>query len=318
MSSLVTGAGGFVGQWLIRSLLDRREKVTGFTFGPPSESGILTSAQRNSVDWVEGDIRDKNSIEAAIDRSSPDAIYHLAGITFVPQAGADPTTTYEVNTLGSAKLLSAVARARGAGMSSPRVLIVGSAEQYGAHDRSEFPLRESAAQRPVTVYAASKAAQETIALQAFSGFGIDVIATRSFNHSGPGQERRFLLPGIVNRIRALAKSGGNRLPIGNTAVARDFLHVADVASAYIALVERGRPGEVYNVSSGKGWSVEELVELALRITGVAAKLERDESLMRQVDVEWLVGDNARLCAQTGWAPTRGMEDIVRDLWHADS
>ena len=318
MSSLVTGAGGFVGQWLIRALLDRREKVTGFTNGPPSESGILNSEQRNAVEWVEGDIRDSSSIETAIDRSSPDAIYHLAGITFVPQAGADPTTTYEVNTLGVARLLSAVARNRGSGMSSPRVLIVGSAEQYGAHDRSECPLRETAAQRPVTVYAASKAAQETIALQAFSGFGIDVIATRSFNHSGPGQERRFLLPGIVNRIKSLAQGGGNQLPIGNTTVIRDFLHVTDVVAAYIALVERARPGEVYNVCSGKGWSVEDLVELALRITGVDAILKRDESLVRHVDVEWLVGDNAKLRTQTGWTARRSLEDIVRDLWHTDS
>jgi GDP-4-dehydro-6-deoxy-D-mannose reductase len=318
VSSLVTGAGGFVGQWLIRSLLASGEKVTGFTYGPPSENGILKPEQRNAVDWIEGDIRDQSSIESAIDRSLPDAIYHLAGITFVPQAGADPTGTYEVNTLGVARLLSAVVRARGAGMSSPRVLVVGSAEQYGAHDRSEHPLRESAAQRPATVYAASKAAQETIALQAFKGFGIDVIATRSFNHSGPGQEPRFLLPGIVNRIKSLAQNHGRQLPIGNTAVIRDYLHVADVATAYMALVERGRPGEVYNVSSGKGWSVGELVELALRITGVSATLQRDESLVRPVDVEWLVGDNARLCAQTGWAPKRGVEDIILDLWHSDS
>jgi GDP-4-dehydro-6-deoxy-D-mannose reductase len=318
VSSLVTGAGGFVGQWLIRSLLDRNENVTGFTFGPPSENGILTAEQRQAVDWVEGDIRDRRSIEKALGRSSPDAIYHLAGITFVPQAGADPTTTYEINTLGAARLIAAVAQARDAGKISPRVLIVGSAEQYGAHDRNECTLSETAEQRPVTVYAASKAAQEIIALQAFSGFGIDVIATRSFNHSGPGQEARFLLPGIVSRIKSVARSGGNRIPIGNTKVVRDFLHVADVAAAYIALVERGKPGEVYNVCSGNGSTVDELVETALRVTGVDATLQPDQSLVRRADVEWLVGDNAKLRAQTGWGPKFGVTDIVEDLWQADS
>lgn len=318
MSSLVTGAGGFVGQWLIRSLLNRDERVTGFTFGPPANNGILGPAQRNAVDWVEGDIRDTESIQASIDRCLPDAIYHLAGITFVPQAGADPGATYEVNTIGAARLLLAVARARDAGRISPRVLVVGSAEQYGAHDRSECPLKESAQQKPATVYAASKAAQEIISLQAFRSSGIDVIATRSFNHSGAGQEARFLLPGIVNRIKSLRQSGGKDLPIGNTTTTRDFLHVADVAEAYIALIERGQPGEVYNVSSGQGRTVQELVELALRVTGVDARLQRDESLVRPVDVEWLVGDSAKLRDQTGWAPKFGVEDVVGDLWHADS
>ena len=318
MSTLVTGAGGFVGQWLIRSLLASGEKITGFTYGPPREAGILSSEQRNAVRWIEGDIRDPSSIGSAIDSALPDAIYHLAGVTFVPQAEADPTGAFEVNSLGVVRLLSAVGRARSAGMKSPRVLIVGSAEQYGAHDRSESPLRESAAQRPATVYAKSKAEQENLALQAFLGLRIDVIATRSFNHSGRGQEPRFLLPAIVNRIKALSQNDGSVLPIGNTATIRDYLHVTDAVSAYIALVERGKPGEVYNVSSGKGWSVGELVETALRITGVDATMQRDESLVRPVDVEWLVGDNAKLSAQTGWAPKHGVEDIIRDLWHADS
>ena len=307
-----------MGQWLVRALLASGEKVTGFTYGPPSESGILTREQREAADWIEGDIRDQSSIQSAIDSSSPDAIYHLAGITFVPQAGVDPTATYEVNTMGVAHLLSAVVRARGKGKRSPRVLIVGSAEQYGPHDRNENPLRENAAQTPVTVYAASKAAQETIALKGFPGFGIDVIATRSFNHSGPGQERRFLLPGLIDRIKSLAQKKGGQLPIGNTAVVRDFLHVEDVVAAYIALVVRGQPGEVYNVSSGKGWSVGELVELALRITGVDATPQPDQSLMRPVDVPWLVGDNGKLRSHTGWAPKLGVEDIIRGLWHADS
>jgi GDP-4-dehydro-6-deoxy-D-mannose reductase len=317
VSSLVTGAGGFVGQWLIRALLAKGEKVTAFTYGPPSENGVLNSKQRADVIWVEGDVRDQASIETAIDSAAPDAIYHLAGITFVPQAGADPTATYEVNTLGAARLLSAAARARGSRNRSVKVLIVGSAEQYGPHDRAECPLPETAVQRPTTVYAASKAAQETIALQAFRGLGIDVIATRSFNHSGPGQERRFLLPGMVSRIKSLARNHGTHLPIGNTAVVRDFLHVADVAAAYMALVARGRPGDVYNVSSGKGWSVGELVELAFRITGVNVTPQPDKSLIRPVDVEWLVGDNAKLCSHTGWAPTLDVEDILRDLWLAD-
>lgn len=318
MSSLVTGAGGFVGQWLIRALLARGEKVSGFTFGAPAGIGILTAQERGAADWIDGDIRDTSSVEAALERSAPDAIYHLAGVSFVPAAGNDPATTYEVNTMGAARLLAAVARLRDSGKRSPKVLIVGSAEQYGPHDRREGPLPETATQKPVTVYAASKAAQETIALQAFAGFGLEVIATRSFNHSGPGQDSRFLLPGVVGRIKSISDSGSRRLPIGNTTVVRDFLHVRDVVRAYIALVERGKPGEVYNVSSGKGWTVQELTRIALDIAGVDADLERDDSLARRADVEWLVGDNTRLRDATGWAPELGVHDVIRDLWRARS
>jgi GDP-4-dehydro-6-deoxy-D-mannose reductase len=317
VTSFVTGASGFVGQWLIRALLDRGEQVAGLTFGAPT-IGILTPEQHDAVDWIEGDIRDTRSIENALKRSKPGAIYHLAGVTFVPAAGADPIATYEVNTLGAARLLDAVARLADSAKRLPRVLIVGSAEQYGAHEASECPLGETVAQRPATVYAASKAAQEVIALQAFAGLGVPVIATRSFNHSGPGQQPRFLLPGLVERIKLLARSGGKQLPIGNTNTVRDFLHVEDVVAAYIALIERGRPGEVYNVSSGKGWSVGELVDLALTVSGVDAVPERDASLVRHVDVEWLVGDNTKLREATCWAPKRTLEAIIRALWQAAS
>jgi GDP-4-dehydro-6-deoxy-D-mannose reductase len=316
VTSLVTGAGGFVGQWLIRALLERGEQVTGFTFGPPSRIGALTPAQETAVTWVEGDIRDGSAVDAALEEATFDAIYHLAGVTFVPAAGKDPTTTYEINTLGAARLLAAVARVRTSSKRSPRVLIVGSAEQYGAHDRRECPLPESAAQKPLTVYAASKAAQETIALQAFAGSGLDVLVTRSFNHSGPGQNPQFLLPGIVGRIKALARRGSRRLPIGNTEVIRDFLHVHDVTRAYIALVENGKPGEAYNVSSGKGWTVRELTEMALKEAGVDTELAPDPELTRPVDVEWLVGDNAKLRETTGWAPELGVGDIISDLLSA--
>jgi GDP-4-dehydro-6-deoxy-D-mannose reductase len=305
-----------VGQWLIRSLLERGERVSAFTLGPPSPIGVLNPQQQKEVEWIEGDIRDSHAIERALDASEPDAIYHLAGVTFVPAAGADPTTTYEVNTLGAARLLTALARGHKSTRAKARVLIVGSAEQYGAHDRSECPLLESAAQRPATVYAASKAAQEVIALQAAKEFDIPVVYTRSFNHSGPGQESRFLLPGLIERLRALSKTGETRLPVGNTTPVRDFLHVSDAVSAYIALMEKGRPGEAYNVASGKGWSVAELIEMALRVTGVAARPERDESLARPVDVAWLVGDSTKLRAETGWTPAHSVEDVMRELWQA--
>ena len=133
------------------------------------------------------------------------------------------------------------------------VLVVGSAEQYGYHDASEMPLDETAAQRPLTLYAASKTAQEVAALQAHRSEGVRVVCTRSFSHSGPGQPAQFLLPSLVARALALPATGGE-LAIGNGDTVRDFLHVADVVEAYLALLELGEAGETYNVCSGDGIS----------------------------------------------------------------
>lgn len=316
MSSLVTGGGGFVGQWLIRELLDGGEKVFGFTLGAPGALGVLSAEQERQVRWIDGDIRDSASVQSAIEEAQPDTIFHLAAVTFVPAAGDDPTSTYDVNVLGASRLLAAVARGKFGRSKGPRVLVVGSAEQYGPHEKRASRLAESTPQKPVTVYGASKSAQETIALQAAVGQGLDVIATRSFNHSGRGQDPRFLLPALIQRIRSIANAQTDRLKIGNTEVVRDFLHVEDVVRAYVALLETGERGQVYNVCSGEGSTVRELADLALRVAGVEATIERDPGLTRATDIGWLVGDNSKLRQRTGWAPARGVEDIIRDLWGA--
>jgi GDP-4-dehydro-6-deoxy-D-mannose reductase len=195
------------------------------------------------------------------------------------------------------------------------VLVVGSAEQYGHHDPSEMPLDETAAQRPLTLYAASKAAQEVAALQAYRSEGVRVVCTRSFSHSGPGQPAQFLLPSLVARALALPASGG-RLAIGNGDTVRDFLHVADVVEAYLGLLELGQAGETYNVCSGEGISVRELAATVLQRVGVPAEISSDPALSRPVDVPVQIGSNTKLRRATGWTPRHTREDIIDDLIHA--
>jgi GDP-4-dehydro-6-deoxy-D-mannose reductase len=201
-------------------------------------------------------------------------------------------------------------------------VVVGSAEQYGRHDPGEMPLREEAAQRPLNVYAASKAAQEVVALEAFRSDGVRVIATRSFNHSGAGQTPRFLMPALVGRALALrgegtrATGGRPALVIGNRDAVRDFLHVSDVARAYILLAAHGVAGEVYNVSSGAGCRVADLAARVLDAARVDADVTTDPAITRAVEVPVLVGDNAKLRLATGWAPVKTLDDIIDDLIHA--
>ncbi len=320
MRALVTGAAGFVGQWLVRDLLVAGHQVTGLTPVDPSEAATLLSTDEQAdVDWLMGDVRRTDDVRRALDIAPPDVVFHLAGVSSVTTANSDPGAATEVNVVGAARLLGEVRVRRRVGVLDPAVVIVGSGEQYGRHDKSELPLTEDAEQRPLTVYAATKAAQEVLALEAFRSEGVRVVATRSFNHSGPGQAPGYLLPSLVRRalaLRAGAADGGQRraaLSLGNTSSVRDFLHVADVAAAYIALAARGRSGEIYNVSSGVGVSVKELAVQVLAATGVKAPLATDPALARPVDVPALVGDNARLRDATGWAPTRTLRTLIDDL-----
>lgn len=314
--ALITGGAGFVGQWLARAMLERRWAVTSASIGAGNHPAILTPDERAAVQWLAVDVQREDELERAVEASAPDVVVHLAGVSFVPQAAGAPTQAYEVNVLGAVRLFNALARRKRAGTLDPRILVVGSATQYGRHEPSEMPLREEAEQRPVTVYAATKAAQEIAALQAYRAEGLQVICTRSFNHSGPGHDARFLLPALVERGLELRRTGGHALQLGDARAVRDYLHVSDVVRAYLLLVERGTAGEVYNVCSGEGVSARELAADVLLRVGATADITTDPALLRAADVPMLVGSPRRLEQATGWRPEKTRADIIDDLIHA--
>jgi GDP-4-dehydro-6-deoxy-D-mannose reductase len=316
MRALVTGAAGFVGQWTVRAMLARGWSVAGLSNTSLAGDALLGEEERAAVRWHEGDVRDRETLARIVDDERPEAIVHLAGIAFVPSASADPGVTVEVNVAATARLLGEVRLRRRAGTLDPVVLVIGSGEQYGRHEASEMPLREDAEQRPLTVYAATKAAQEVVALEAARSEGVRVVATRSFNHSGPGQAEHFLLPALVRRALRLRAEGGATMPIGNTTPVRDILHVRDVVEAYLRLLDRGAPGEAYNVASGRGWSVGDLAARVLERVGTRAALVPDPALVRAADVPILVGDAGKLRLATGWTPSLSCDDVIDDLIHA--
>jgi len=307
VQALITGGGGFVGRVLTRALLDRGFGVDITGIGEPAATG--------PVRWFVADSRDAEAIDAAVQQSRPDMVFHLAGVSFPPDAERAPADTYDVNTLGAVRLLGAIERQRRAGVIDPVVIVVGSGVQYGSHDAAEMPLSETALMRPTTIYAASKAAQEIASLQFAWSAGIRVVCTRSFNHSGVGNGPQFLLPSLVSRARRMEKSTPNTLMLGNDVI-RDFLHVDDVVTAYILLAERGRTGEVYNVCSGVGVSVRQLAERVLLRTGIAADILTEPSLMRALDVPVLIGSPEKLTRDTGWSPRKTYDDIIDDLLNA--
>ena len=314
--ALITGGAGFVGQWLARAMLERGWKVASASISTTSMPPILGKAERDAVRWLTVDVQREDDVQRAVDESTPDVVVHLAGVSFVPQATGAPAQAYEVNVLGAVRLLNALAQRRRAGALDPRVLVVGSATQYGRHAIADMPLDEQAEQRPLSVYAATKAAQEVASLQVFRADGLQVVCTRSFNHSGPGHDGRFLVPALVTRALALRSNGGRELSLGDADAVRDYLHVSDVVRAYLLLLERGAAGEVYNVCSGTGASARELATDVLLRVGATADITTDPALLRARDVPVLIGSPRKLEQATGWRPEKTRADIIDDLIHA--
>lgn len=320
-SALVTGAAGFVGRWLLDAMRRDGIAVTAMTQSPITldPAAAVTHGSTAPVRWCVGDLLDDGYVAETVALAAPDFVVHLAAISHVPTADADPAAAWNVNVTATARLLHHVQRLRETQSVDPLVLIVGSAEQYGRRESAE-PIDEREPQAPRTVYAATKAAQEILALQQWRAVGMRVVVARSFNHSGSGQESRFLLPALVARALALRTAPrGAQLAVGNTTPVRDFLHVGDVVSAYISLLHRGVPGEVYNVASGVGRSVQQIVERVVARTQVEATIVVDPALVRPVDVPALVGNAHKLQHQTGWRALRTFDDIIDDLiQHAET
>lgn len=321
MRVLVTGADGFAGSWLVRTLLAAGHEVAGtMASAEVPASGLLTTAERAAVDWRTMELEDAALVGAAIIPRSGrpwDAVVHLAGIAWSRDAGQDPGRTWNVNAGGTARLLEGLGEQRERGEADPRVVVVSTGEVYGPGETTE-PHRESDPLLPVSVYAASKVGAEIAAEQAGRRFGLKTIVARPFPHTGPGQREVFVVPAFARRLREAARSGATEVPTGSLDTIRDFLDVRDVAAAYLALLQRGQPGEVYNVASGVGRSLQSVFDGLARLLGTGARAAPVAALMRSWDVPHLVGDAARIRAATGWTPTIPFEQTLTDLVNAET
>ncbi|MCH2433085.1 MAG: GDP-mannose 4,6-dehydratase [Acidimicrobiales bacterium] len=291
MRALVTGSAGFVGRHLVDHLTACGDDVTATdrSHGGP-------------------DLLDAPALAALMSDAAPEVVFHLAGQADVGGSWSTPGETIRVNVEGTFNVLAA-ARAGGV----ERVVTVTSADVYGVVGPDDLPVTEAAPFRPVSPYAASKAAADIIAQQAHLGFGQDVVRARSFNHLGPGQSDRFVCAAIAARIVANERSGGDAVPVGDLTPLRDFTDVRDVVRAYRLLALDGRAGAAYNVCTGVSVSIGRVADDLVTMATRPMRLESDPALLRPVEVPELRGDPSALRSDTGWAPVHDLGDTLRDV-----
>jgi GDP-4-dehydro-6-deoxy-D-mannose reductase len=290
---MVTGADGFVGTHLVRTLVARGDVVEACSGpGGPAELEITS--------WP--------AVEARVTESQPDAVIHLAGLSSVSRSHDQVAATFSVNTLGAANLLEAVRRHA----PSARMLLIGSGESYGSVKEGNRA-REVDPVEPLSPYAASKVSAEILARQMVVAYGLNVVLVRPFNHLGSGQAPGFVVPSLARQLLDVANGRADRvIAVGDLSPVRDFSHVLDVIEGYLLLLERGVPGEVYNVCSGEPRAIRDLLYDLQRLVGTHAEIRVDPQRLRPVEIPWLVGDPRKLEA-LGWRRRRAVLDALVDV-----
>lgn len=302
MRTLVTGAGGFAGSHLIELLEEGGDEIIGW-LRPGTEPLVRGRRTR----WTTVELLDRNAVRTAIADLQPQAIYHLAGMPHVGDSWSHVHDTFAGNVLATHYLFDGLRQAR----LSPRVLVTSSATVYAPQPRA---ITESDPINPNTPYGTSKLAQEMLARRAWEDDGIPAIIARSFNHVGPRQAPAFVAPSIAKQIAEI--ESGHREPVmqlGNLSPERDIMDVRDTVRAYRAMLESAAPGSPYNVCSGVPIRISRLVDMFLAKARVPITIRRDESRVRPVDTPIIVGDLARVRADTGWAPVIPFDRTIDDL-----
>ncbi len=306
MCILITGATGFVGAHLRDYLLTHTDwDIVGTAYPdvppPPNDAREYLLSL---------DLRDREATFRILETYRPDFIIHLAAQSHVPTAYKDPWDTLENNIRGQLNLLEACLTLA----LKPRILIIGSSEEYGRAAAASLPITEDQPLCPENPYSVSKVAQDVMGYQYFISFGLPVIRMRPFNHIGPGQSPRFVLPAFASQVAEIEV--GQQEPVmrvGNLEPARDFTDVRDVVRAYHLALLHGAPGDVYNVASGVPRTIQSLVDQLCSLATVDIRIEIDPERYRPADVPIIYGSAAKLQQDTGWQPKIPFEQTVQNV-----
>jgi GDP-4-dehydro-6-deoxy-D-mannose reductase len=312
---LVTGVTGFAGSHLVDYMLTRNDcQIFGIQRWRSRTENIEHFADK--ITLLECDLRDATSTRDALEKVRPDWIFHLAAQSFVPTSWTAPTESLTTNILGQVNLFEAV---RHIGLKC-RIQLACSSEEYGMVLAGEVPIKETNPLRPLSPYAVSKVTQDLLGYQYWMSWKVDSVRTRGFNHEGPRRGPVFVASDFAKQIADIEK--GRKAPVlsvGNLEAKRDFTDVRDMVKGYWLSLEKCEPGEVYNICSGKAWSIQEVLDLLLSMTKTRIEVKQDPARLRPSDVPVLLGDNSKFVKATGWKPTIPFEQTLRDMleyWRA--
>ncbi len=295
MKALITGSLGFVGAYLREELEDNGYEVVGLDIREGEKTLCV-------------DLLDAEAVLNTVTAVHPDIIIHLAGQANVALSWKIPQKTFEINVICAVNLMEAVRQVDPA----IRIVLVGSSDQYGNLGEKGALVSEALDTKPQTPYAVSKKAQEEIAQVYARAYGLQVCMTRSFNHGGAGQREGFLIPDFAAGIVRVERGSASCLRVGNLTAMRDFTHVRDVVRAYRLIAEKGRPGEIYNVGSGEAHSAQEILDKLCAMAKCHISVEQDPDKMRPSDTPVICCDHGKLTMDTGWEPSHGLDDILKD------
>ena len=310
MNVLITGITGFAGSHLAEYILAHHPGV--------QVHGIIRWRSRmdnvasilGKVELHEADLKDMVSLKKVLAASRPERIFHLAAQSFVPTSWRLPAETFMINSVGQINLFESILDLK----LDPRIQIAGSSEEYGMVHPDEVPMKETNPLRPLSPYAVSKVAQDLLGYQYFKSYGLKVIRTRGFNHTGPRRGDVFVTSNFSKQVAEIEK--GKREPVihvGNLDAKRDFTDVRDMVRAYWLAAEKGEPGDVYNLGSGSAISMHQLLEMLSSLSRTKFRIQVDPDRLRPSDVQILLADASKFRALTGWAPTIPFEKTLSDL-----
>jgi len=307
MKILITGAGGFVGTYLIRQLQKKTDnEIYGAVY--KSTSDISSLLPQNHI--LEGDLTDFAVAESHLQTVQPDIIYHLAALSVVGNSFANAIKVINTNTNLSFNLFEAARLI----VPKARIINICSANVYGAVLDSSRPLTESTPFRPLNPYSVSKINQEMLGLEYHLTYGSDVIALRPFNHTGIGQTTDFLIPRLAQQFAAIEKGQlAPTIEIGNLDSIRDFSDVRDMVSAYVLAAESCLAGEAYNIGSGKGYKVSQVIDIFQSLSQAKVEIKVKKDLVRSADVPALIADFTKFKEATGYFPVISLERTISDI-----